>query len=202
MAGADRGKIMTEEERFAILEWVDSNIDNFTMLEWNRRHHIFIKDATSPLPFASTKQKLPPYTENFPTCIWKIKDRIIEKENLLNCNQDMLYQNFIGIILKDGFIHKHRDPNVGKEIHCRFNVFVELPKKGGETFYADKLIDSKEGHYVLCRSGLDEHWSNPVEEGRRISLSFGFLMFMEKLETVSACDTTSQSYQIQQTPYQ
>ena len=88
---------------------------------------------------------------------------------------------FIGIILPGGSIHMHKDPNVDNDIHCRFNVFLELPVKGGDTYYADKQVDAKEGHYVLSRSGLDLHWSTPVEEGMRITISFGFMIPHEQL---------------------
>ena len=47
----------------------------------------------------------------------------------------------------------------------------------GNTYYDGKPLLVKEGSYVLCRSGLDYHWTDENESSReRISLSFGYFL--------------------------
>ena len=168
---------MSEEERVTILDWIESNADNFTVAPDNKRIHIFVKDATSTVTSTrAQKQILPPYTTTFPSCVWKIKERLIEKEKLHEYVQEPTHQDFIAVISTHGYIEKHKDENTGDAIHCRFNVFIELPKKGGETYYDGKIVSTKEREYSFVKSGFDFHWTNLIEEGRRISLSFGFLI--------------------------
>jgi len=178
----DRGSIMSEEERLELVNWVKLNLDSLLVIVGNRRHHTFIQNADDPQTSRQiVNQTLPVYSDDLPKCIFKIKERIIEKENIQECMQEPMFQDFIGVILPGGFIHKHKDFNIDNLIHCRYNVFLELPIKGGETYYDGNLIDSKERHYVLSRSGLDLHWSTPVEEGMRITISFGFMIPHEQL---------------------
>lgn len=199
---------MSEEEQKEILGWIYGKMDTMDKLPNYRLHHCFVKNKTDKFPtftmgaqLAKYRQKLPAYDESLPGCIWSIKERIMKKEGLFTYEEDPRLENFIYIICKNGSIHKHKDVNSpdyyyyinryhnknDKEttspglVHIRFNVFLELPKKGGETYYSSSLIDSKERCYTLSKSGLHAHWSNKVEDGQRISLSYGFIVERKKV---------------------
>lgn len=161
----DRGRILSEEERTEILEWIYANTHRFMKVNENRVHHLITENDESGLP----------------SSVWTIKQRIIEKEGCADYQQEPKFQDFIALINPGGFLYKHIDENYGDLIHSRFNVLLQVPTKGGETFYNSKLADTKEGHYIFSKSGLEEHYSNPVEEGKRISISFGFLMPIERI---------------------
>uniref|UniRef100_A0A6C0BK63 Prolyl 4-hydroxylase alpha subunit Fe(2+) 2OG dioxygenase domain-containing protein n=1 Tax=viral metagenome TaxID=1070528 RepID=A0A6C0BK63_9ZZZZ len=158
----NRGYIMTEEERAELIEWTKTMIPKMRILDNNR-----------------TDFSMEPDNKDIHPLVWEIKKRIIEKEKIetLEKHEEPIFKDFLAIIHKGGHIHRHRDPNKGELYHCRFNVFVQLPEKGGQTYYNDVPIQSVEGCYVLCFSGLEYHWSTIVEsEKGRFSLSFGFLL--------------------------
>jgi hypothetical protein len=184
----NRGSIMTEEERKEILEWIYTNKDRFLTLTLKRLNCTILRNKT--VENSSIMQNIVDiYDIKLPECIWKIKDRIIEKEKIKWCKQETMFQDFIAFIYQDGSIHKHKDENYSDDlIHTRFNVFLEVPKKGGQTYYSGFPIESKEGGYVLCKSGLHYHWANNIEEGKRITISFGFFIPKEKLDTMISFD--------------
>jgi hypothetical protein len=159
----DRGRILSEEERTEILEWIYDNSYRFMKVNEYRGHQLITEKDTPGLP----------------SSVWSIKRRIIEKEGLADYEQEPKFQDFIAVINPGGYLYKHVDENYGDLIHSRFNVLLQLPTKGGETFYNGKVADTKEGHYIFSKSGLEEHYTNPVEEGKRISISFGFLIPVE-----------------------
>jgi len=196
--------IMTEEERKEIVDWITLNKSNFLFVDGNHFTHIILENLTDiaaytqegtkteQLEYWNNLQKehyknntLSPYDLTMPSCIWKIKQRIIEKENLFGYKQEPIFQDYIAILHPPAYINKHKDSNKDNLIHCRFNVFIELPKKGGETYYNDIFVDVKEGSYVLCKSGLEEHYTTPLEEGNRISISFGFLIPKERVDMMT-----------------
>lgn len=153
---------MTEEERLELVEWTKTMIPKMRILNNNRSDFSITPDNKDIHPL-----------------VWEIKDRIIAKENIqtLEKHDEPVFKDFLAIIFKDGYIHRHRDPNKGELYHCRFNVFLQLPDKGGQTYYNGFPIQSLEGCYVLCLSGIDYHWSDIVESDKeRFSLSFGFLL--------------------------
>jgi hypothetical protein len=198
----DRGIIMTEEECSTILQWIKKEQTKFIDIGDNRFHHIIVPNQSdiivppnAPTDFVSTfkiNQKLPAYNPSLPTCIWDIKKTIIEKEGLQKYIPEPYFQDFIYICPSGTMIPRHRDPNLGDLIHCRFNVFLELPKKGGDTYYNGVLVDSKERSYVLSKSGLEWHWSSRIEEGTRISISYGFLIPKERVDTMISFNPSSE----------
>ena len=159
----DRGRILSDEERTEILEWIHKNSYRFMRVNENRVHHLITENDTPGLP----------------SSVWSIKRQIIEKEGLADYQQEPKFQDFIAVINPGGYLYKHIDENYGGLIHSRFNVLLELPTKGGETFYNGESADTKEGHYIFSKSGLEEHYTNPVKDGKRISISFGFLIPFE-----------------------
>lgn len=161
--------VMTSEEQVEIVEWANKNYVNFINNGPGRQYH-----------FLDT-------FEDIPICIWNIKQRVVEKEGLYEYRQEPVFRDYIGYIVNGGQIHPHKDPNNDfldddLLIHTRFNVFIQLPLKGGMPIYGNKKIDVKELEYIRCLSGLETHYCEKVEgEKARIILSFGFLIPQNKL---------------------
>ena len=153
---------MTEEERLELVSWVHTMIPKMRVLPQKRSDFIMESDNKDIHPL-----------------VWEIKKRVIEKEGLENLEkyEEPCFKDFLGVVYKGGYIHRHRDPNKGDLYHCRFNVFMQLPDKGGQTYYNGVPIQSVEGCYVLCLSGIEYHYSDVIESDKeRFSLSFGFLL--------------------------
>jgi hypothetical protein len=174
----NRGNIMSENERLEIRNWAIDLLFNNKMDELtNERLELKLNDD-------SNSDIIP--------LVFEIRKRIEQKECMESFEREKYVNDFVTIISKTGFIHKHTDPNDVKRnlFHIRFNVFITIPTKGGTTYYDGHEIDAIEGSYVLCRSGIDEHWSDPNEDIiPRISLSFGYLVPPEKADEL--CSDTS-----------
>jgi hypothetical protein len=156
----DRGRIMSEEERLQIMDWACAIF--FTMKYLGNRR---------------LEYTLSPLDSSIPTVIWKIKQRLVSAEKLRGFVQEPIVKDILYIILPKGFIHRHKDPNMGEYIHSRFNIFVNVPKEGAKTYYGSQLVDARAGHYTMCKSGLENHWSDPIGGTEpRVSLSFGFFI--------------------------
>ncbi len=158
---------MTEEERIAILKWV-TNKQNPREIN-NKKYTISLRLSDNTVPIA----------------IWKIKGRLIEKEGLHECRQDHMFGDMVLIVSNGGTLQPHTDPSglIDNAIHCRFNVFIQVPKKL-DTYYAGYLIQAKERHYVMCRSGMDLHWSTTNTDDLRITLSFGYLLPRKMMDEI------------------
>lgn len=169
----DRGQIMTEAERQEILEWVCANFFSMIVISPS------LLDGQKP---GRVRKQLSPLDPDVPAAIWRIKKRIVEREGLEPYMTEPIMKDLISVMLPGGKIFPHRDLNIGEYIHSRFNVFIQLSHDECRTFYGGERIEAVEGHYTLCRSGTDMHWSDihrsPVP---RINLSFGFLIPREVL---------------------
>lgn len=163
---------MTEEERLSILEWVEKKI-----VEWDKN-----KSGLNPIIHHKFTFGINITDNEVPIAIWRIKKRLIEREGLHECRQDQAFKDIILIIPNGGILHPHTDPTgvIDDAIHCRFNVFVKVPESL-DTYYAGYLVEAKNRHYVMCRSGLDMHWSSENISENRISLSFGYLIPRKRL---------------------
>jgi hypothetical protein len=151
---------MTEAERRELLDWACSIF--FTMKYLGNRRLEYTLSALD---------------NGIPASLWRIRKRLIETERLGGFIQEPVFRDILYIIMPKGHIHRHRDPNLGEYIQTRFNVFLQVPVEGSRTYYEGELVDAREGHYTMCRSGLDHHWTDPIEgSAPRISLSFGFLV--------------------------
>ena len=159
--------ILSENEQAQIVEWVTKNYHRLKSPGHNR-----YMNQLDLLPDA-------------PSCIWDIKKRIVDKENLHNAIQEPLFRDAIGYMIEGGQLHRHTDSNKGSLVHTRFNVYVQLPKKGGRPIYDETLCNLKERTYICCRSGIDFHHCELVEGDRaRIVVSFGYLLPYERIKNV------------------
>ena len=160
----DDNPIMSIEEQKIIVDWTIKNYHRFNKTGQNRQMQQMDQ------------------LKDIPSIVWDIKQRIIELEKLHEYRQEPMFRDAIGYMSEGGQLHKHTDPNKDGLIHTRFNVYVQIPEKGGLPVYANKKIVLKERNYICCRSGLDLHYCELVEGPKaRIILSYGFLLPFEKL---------------------
>lgn len=165
----DDKPIITIEEQKEIVDWITINYIKLYKSGYNR--------------YMKQLDKL----ENVPKCIWDIKQRIIDKELLHNNIQEPVFKDAIGYMLEGGQLQEHTDPNPANSnlIHTRFNVYVQLPEKGGRPIYNNTHCNLNERSYICCRSGIDKHLTDKVEGNRpRIILSFGFLLPYSRIKNI------------------
>jgi len=161
----DRGEIMTRKEQLNILKF------------------IYNKDfLCSYIPVGRADFKFDLTTKNIPIELFKIKQRILNKEQLKGYDSHTPLRDLITFIMPGSRIPMHTDDNnISGQIHVRFNVFIQVPDICN-TFYDGNPVDTKERHYVMCRSGIDTHWTT-INKSMvpRISLSYGFMLPIEKV---------------------
>ena len=171
----NRGLIMTREEQEILHKWTLEllSTNKIGTIVNGRYHKTLLKDDADVIPL-----------------VFEIDARIRKKENLGSFQKETHLGDFVTIIPKNGFIHKHLDPNKLQEnlFHVRFNVFITVPSDGSmNVYYAGNEVNAVEMSYVLCRSGIDHHWSDPnISDVPRISLSFGYLLPVEKIDELTS----------------
>jgi len=161
--------ILTIEEQKIIVNWVKANYKYFID---NGENKYF--------------QKLK-YFKNLPSCVWDIKKRIFDREQLHDYEEEPLFKDSIGIMFEGSELHLHKDPNpINSDlIHTRYNVYVQLPEKGGYPIYNNIHKRLKERTYICCRSGLDNHCCAKVEgKKERIIISFGVLLPLSRIKNI------------------
>ena len=154
-----------------------------SIVDWVRTHYKYFR----PNGANRFMQQLDCF-DNLPACVWAIKQRIFDKEQLHEYPQEPLFRDSVGYMLHGASLHRHTDPNPDDGsglIHTRFNVYVQLPHKGGYPIYNNIHCTLEERTYICCRSGLDFHSCAPVEgERERIVLSFGVLVPPERIQDI------------------
>lgn len=172
----NRGQIMTTEECRELSVWATELYTNghLNAMTTGRFELKISHDDKRVIPLVS-----------------EIKKRIDEKEMLGSFKSETFIKDFLAVIPTNGYIHKHTDPNDFQNnlFHVRFNVFISVPPNDvgiGNTYYNGVVIESVKCCYVLCRSGIDEHWSDVnTSDVPRISLSFGYLLPREKVDELT-----------------
>lgn len=156
---------MSEEEQKDILKYIYSD-----------------KFFCNKLPFYRGDSIINIDDKKLPVAIWRIKQRLLDREDLREYRTDPNFDDIITVIFPGGRIHEHADPNGGDlTFHVRFNIFLQIPDRYN-TFYGGEVVEAKERHYVMCRSGIDKHWSSLNNTSiPRIALSFGFMLPISKI---------------------
>jgi hypothetical protein len=168
----NRGQIMSFDERNKLNVWANELFETNKMIS---------------LTHGRYEKKLLHTDEQILPLVFDIKKKIEEREELMLCDKEEIIGDFLAVIPKNGCIHKHRDPNNWKDnlFHVRFNVFISVPDNSN-TYYDGVIVNAVECSYVMCRSGIDYHWSDINHcNTPRISLSFGYLLSKEKIDTLS-----------------
>jgi len=154
------------------------------------------KDTKCSDPFNRIVMYFYEFYERLPPLIYEIKNRIIKKENLVNCFEEPHWlPHFVGLILPGGKIQRHTDINFGDLIHIRVNVFLLQPHENFKTYYDDNVVNCDGCTYVICRSGMDYHWTDTnIYSLPRIFISFGFLLPKSKVIELLPEITTMDSF--------
>ena len=162
---------MTEEERNILLLWAN-----------NMRVKYQIKKE-NPLIHISENNSIP--------LVYEIKKRIELKENIRIKKEQLTMgkesSDFLSFIDKDNFIMKHQDQNsdITNTYQIRFNVILSSPKNSCRTYYGDKVVDIQERTYVMCKSGIDPHWTDiNLDDKSRISLSFCYFLYKYEIDNL------------------
>jgi len=128
------------------------------------------------------------YFDDVPPCIWDIKQKIVDIEQLSQYEQEPMFKDAIGYMVDGGALHLHKDSNPSESnlIHVRYNVYVQIPHEGGIPVYDGVECGLRERSYICCRSGIDPHYCTTVHGLReRVVLSFGFLMPSERISHIT-----------------
>jgi len=176
---------MSEEERLEIINWCHDNYDTFEYLPSPKINNHTVKRRAKCIH--ESMKELPP-------SIYNIFHRIEQKENIFRDRSKFPndtdidkngFHDFIAIIPYNSYIPKHVDRNSIKIniYQVRFNVFISNPKDKCNTYYNGNIVDTTEGTYVLCRSGIDYHWTDiNTNQKPRISLSFVYFLTGEQID--------------------
>jgi hypothetical protein len=162
--------ICTVDEQNIIVNWLNNNYNLLDVNGYNRYNS----------KLSELKEKT-----NIPVCIYEIKKRIVDAEQLHEFNQEPVFEDSVGYMINGGKLHKHTDPNLNNLVHTRFNVYVQLPEEGGYPIYSNNLYKLKERTYICCRAGIDYHECQEVKGDKaRIILSFGFLLPVDRVSKI------------------
>ena len=184
----NRGRIMSEEERLEIINWCNDNYDTFEYIPNNNNNINTVNTVKRKNKWIHESMK------ELPSSIYNIFHRIEQRENIFIDRSKFLNypdidsesrSDFICIIPYNSYLHKHVDNNSIKTntYHVRFNVFISNPKDKCNTYYNGNIVDTTEGTYVLCRSGIDYHWTDVNNNQKpRISLSFVYFLTGEQID--------------------
>ena len=182
---------MTKEEQLYLINWICLNYFKFTE---NRPHFM---ECTL-------------YEDNpqVPPVIWEIRNRIIKREGIEEYENSyseqffLKFHNTLAGVTRDkmfiltpsikadtmssGRLNIHKDVNQPCRVHSRFNVCISIPTNDSKTHYSGHIVDCKERGYVLCRSGIDWHYTDTIKSTStpRIAISFGFMLPMKVLDRI------------------
>ena len=159
----EAGFICTKVEQRALVKWASEKHGSFLINGKSRRFQKLI------------------LCSDIPPAAHIIRNRIIGQEGLNEFRAPRL-GDFVSHISDGGQIQSHTDPNADDLIHVRFNVFLQLPVRGGRPIYGGTRLDPLERSYLPCVAGRDPHTCEMVVGAKaRIVLSFGFLVTQEWL---------------------
>jgi hypothetical protein len=161
---------ITNEEQSELLLWANSNSHLFNVNETG-------SDSVNA-PYGSRKIGILKKIKNSPLeLVKKIKDRVIEIEQIKNWKEEPDFKDAIGIHGDSGAIHIHTDRNAPGHVHVRYNVILSYPNEGGHSIYNDKINILKERMVWRCVAGKIPHGSTTVVGDKpRITLTLGFLI--------------------------
>jgi len=174
-----------------ILDWLLSNNNMETYLNFSPGHKggkVIGRTNIDLLPKDLSDAEFP-FKEYFSLC-----DKIKE---IFGLPKDLPIEDNYGFLIaafyEGHYTHPHKDPNVNDEgpdeskhekvddiyqlkdkIHCRLNILLQKPIRGGNPINNFVEIEVKENEPWMVLAGLYEHGSSVVEGDRtRIMLSFG-----------------------------
>jgi hypothetical protein len=94
-----------------------------------------------------------------------------------------IFTDLVLINTTGGSTPAHMDPNIEGYTQIRYNVGILMPETGSKTVYNGQTVNIKNGHYALCRSGIDIHSVDiNTSEHPRIMLSYSFCVPSSKVK--------------------
>lgn len=177
-------KFISENEKNNILFFID-NLKNTNNITNNHIKTVANELNGNTIMFDITKTEISSKISNFqssnnvyeislPNVIIDLKDRISE---VLSLSKDNIFLQIIDS-RKGGKIIPHYDTSFENYITYKCNISV-LSKKY-KLYIEDNIVDIEEGDLYSFEASLFKHWTDPFE-GRRIILSFGFILQIEEL---------------------
>jgi hypothetical protein len=151
---------ISNEEKEILLEWVEKNPTYFkdNVVSSYRKYVILKEIQNSPKEIIS-----------------KLRNRIIELDNIGEWVEEPNFYDLITINEESGSIHPHTDSNIEGYIHTRYNIILKYPFEGGHSIYGNSVNVLEENIVWKCIAGKVLHASTPVIGNRpRITLSLGF----------------------------
>lgn len=157
-------KIVDEIEKKYLLDWIYNNKFNFNSNNVSKNRYYLQINHT------------------FPKLFFDLKKRIIINEKIKQYKDETFYfGDLISYIENGGKVHRHIDPTIKNYDHCRYNVFLSIPEKGGMPIYNNVIQNVSEGEYIKCLSSSVYHESQEVYGNKpRIMISYGFFINREK----------------------
>lgn len=150
-----------EATKTTLLDWTFSNLTNFkdnTISPYRKYKKIKVEDSIHSL-------------------VMNLKTQIINQENITNWITEPDYEDYIGVNLTGGKIHRHKDDTQSGYTHTRWNLILSYPESGGHSIYNDETNILEEKLIWKCEASEYFHSSTEVVGDKpRITLSLGFLI--------------------------
>jgi hypothetical protein len=110
-----------------------------------------------------------------PDIFYKIRNRLLELENINNPIPAPVNYDWIGVVGEDSYVEPHIDDSYREYYTVRYNLLVSFPDNGGKPIYGGELLPVEEKMLWRCDAGIVEHSSEVVKGDKlRINLSYGF----------------------------
>ena len=110
-----------------------------------------------------------------PDIFHKIRNRLLELENIKNPIPAPVNYDWIGIVGEDSYVEPHIDDSYREYYTVRYNLLISFPDNGGKPIYGGELLPVEEKMLWRCDAGIVEHSSEVVKGDKlRINLSYGF----------------------------
>ena len=149
------------EIKTTLLDWTHTNLTNFK------------ENPISP----NRKYKKINSGDSIYNLVVNLKTRIINQENITDFIVEPYYEDYIGVNLIGGKIHRHKDDTQSGYIHTRWNLILSYPESGGHSIYNEEINVLKENLIWRCDASEYFHSSTEVIGDKpRITLSLGFLI--------------------------
>lgn len=167
----NKNDIINVNEQKELIEFMNKEVTSTK----NSTNKTFFHYEDLNRSYMGWNRHIPDTETHIKTLIEDIRQRIIEKENIVFTNEPSKLPSFIQVLEENAATHFHTDMSDTDNYHIRFNVIVQNAKKGGIPVYNGIVKPCQERNYILCRSGLDTHCSTVVKGDKpRIIISFGF----------------------------
>lgn len=117
-----------------------------------------------------------------PPLYWEIRQRVVDMLGVENPLQELKtpaprYRSYLSIIDTGAKIHNHLDISPKGFQYLRCNVFLSLPKTGGLPIVEHQVYPLRQGDLLYFTPDKHLHWCEPVGEGVRVVVSYGFLIY-------------------------